>query len=190
MKGKVITTLTLLCVVTIITGACTPKIQLPILYEAPDFTLTNQDNLEIELSDFRDKVVVLDFIYTRCPDVCGEMSFRLQGVWHQLDEALRQDIVLVSVSFDLHDTPVVLKKYANIWDVPGWQFLSGTEGQISQVKNDYGVIAFSSEPDGWELTHNIVIVLIDRDGMVRKTYADLEYPQKDMVKEFEHILKQ
>ncbi len=118
------------------------------------------------------------------------MNFKLQGVWHQLEEELRQDVVLVSVSFDLYDTPEVLKQYAKIFDVPGWQFLTGTEEQIHQVKNDYGVIAYPMEPDGWEIAHSVLFVLIDRDGMVRKTYGDPNFPEKDMIRELEYLLKQ
>ncbi len=134
-------------------GASTPKVQLPVLYEAPGFTFTNQDSPEVERFDFRGKVVVLDFIYTRCPAICEELSFRLQGVWHQLEKELRQDLDVISVSFDLHDTPEVLKQHAKIYDVPGWQFLTGTEEQVHQVKNNYGVAAYPAKPDGWEIAH-------------------------------------
>ena len=42
----------------------------------PDFTLTDQRNQPVRLSDFRGKVVAVDFIYTRCPlpDVCPRLS--------------------------------------------------------------------------------------------------------------------
>jgi|TARA_B100000315_G_scaffold252195_1_gene288462 protein SCO1/2 len=194
IKVKATATLTLLFIIAIAIGACsrgepTTTPTLPVLYEAPIFTLTNQDNSEVNLSDFRGKVVVLDFVYTRCPDVCGEMNFKLQSVWQQLEEELKPDLNFISVSFDLYDTPEVLKQYAKIFDVPGWQFLTGTEEQIRQVKDDYGVIAISA-PDGWEIVHSMAIVLIDRDGMVRKTYGDLEFQEKDMIRELEYLLKQ
>ena len=63
VKAKVITVVALLLTMVIILGACSPKVQLPILREAPVFTLTNQDGREVRLSDFRDKVVVIAFIY-------------------------------------------------------------------------------------------------------------------------------
>ncbi len=190
IKAKAITTLALLFMTAITIGACTPKVYLPVLYEAPGFTLTNQDSLEVELSDFRGKVVVVDFIYTRCPDICGELNYRLQGVWEQLEEELRQDVVLISVSFDLYDTPEVLKQYDKFYNVPGWQFLTGTEEQIHQVTNDYGVVAYVVEVGGWEIAHSVVIVLIDRDGMVRKTYGDPYFPEKDVMRELEYLLNQ
>src|SRR2546429_3842046 len=41
-----------------------------------DFTLTDQLRQPVRLSDFRDKVIAVDFIYTRCPlpDVCPRLS--------------------------------------------------------------------------------------------------------------------
>ena len=146
--------------------------------------------MEVKLSDFQGKVVVMDFIYTRCPDICGELNYRLQSVWERLEGELRQDLDFISVSFDLYDTPEVLKRYDKFYNVPGWQFLTGTEEQIHQVRNDYGVVAYAVEVGGWEITHSVVIVLIDRDGMVRKTYGDPYFPEKDMIRELEYLLNQ
>ena len=36
---------------------------------APDFTLIDQNGDSVTLSDFEDKVVVIAFTYTICPDV-------------------------------------------------------------------------------------------------------------------------
>ncbi len=65
---RTITTVAFILMISIVLGACTAKTQLPVLREAPDFALTNQDGLEVRLSDFRGKGVVMDFIYTSCPD--------------------------------------------------------------------------------------------------------------------------
>ena len=62
IKAKAITMVVFFVVLAITMGSCTPKVYLPVLYEAPGFTLTNQDSLEIKLSDLRGKVVVMDFI--------------------------------------------------------------------------------------------------------------------------------
>ncbi len=188
-KAKVLAMIAIFFMAATVLAACTPKVQLPILGAAPGFTLTNQDGLEVELSDFRGKVVVINFFYTRCPDVCGELHYKLQGIWEQLKQELKQDLVLISVSFDSYDTPEVLKQYDRFFDVPGWQFLTGTEEQIRQVANDYGV-SYPVEAGGSEFLHNIVIPLIDRDGMVRKAYGDPYFPERDMIRELDYLLKQ
>ncbi|MBU05608.1 MAG: hypothetical protein CL877_06590 [Dehalococcoidales bacterium] len=189
IKANVITMVVFLFVTIITIGACAPAVYLPVLYEAQSFTLTNQDGQEVKLSDFRGEVVVLSFIYTRCPDVCGELSYRLQSVWEQLKQELRQGVVLISISFDSYDTPEVLKQYDELYNVPGWQFLTGTEEQIQQVTTDYGV-GYEREAGEWEMGHSIVIILIDGDGMVRKSYGNPYFSEKDMIRELEYLLNQ
>lgn len=199
MTPKAKTTLALVLSAVITLASCTHPVYLPSLYPAPGFTLTNQNGQVVELAHFRGKVIVMDFVYTRCPDVCGELNYELQGIWHQLKEELRQDLVLISISFDLYDTPEVLKQYATFYDVPGWQFLTGTKEQIQQVTSDYGIgyeiktagaNHTQAGPHPVEFIHNSSVVLIDREGTVRKTYGGPELPVKDMVREFTHLLNQ
>ena len=42
--------------------------------KAPDFLLTNQDSILISNDDMIGKVYVLEFFFTRCPDICIEMN--------------------------------------------------------------------------------------------------------------------
>lgn len=204
IKTKLLTTLALILMQAIIMMACTPKVQLPILREAPDFALTNQNELEVRLSDFRGKVVVMDFIYTSCPDVCGMLNNKLRIVRDQLKEGLKRDLILISVSFDpAVDTPEVLKQYTaeKGFNVLGWHFLTGTEEQIHQVTDDYGVVYelveddHEHEDEGSQeqehlrsFNHNIVVVLIDRDGMVRKTYGHALFPETEMISDITSLL--
>src|SRR5437899_1186229 len=44
-----------------------PKDRKQIGDRIPDFTLTSQSAKTVHLSDFRGKVVAVDFVYTRCP---------------------------------------------------------------------------------------------------------------------------
>ena len=203
-KAKAITTIAIFLMIATVLAACAPKVQLPILRAAPDFTLTNQYSREVRLSDFRGKVVVMDFIYTSCPDVCGMLNHKLRIVRDQLEEGLKRDLVLISVSFDpAVDTPEVLKQYAGEqgFNAPGWHFLTGTEEQIRQVTDDYGVVYelveddHEHEDEGSQeqehlraFRHNIVVVLIDRDGMVRKTYENAFFPETEMTSDITSLL--
>ncbi len=78
--------------------------------EVPDFKLLNQSNHTIDLKQFRGKVVVMTFIYTRCPlaDFCPRMSHNFAEIDKTLqsDPALYKNTHLLSVSFDpTYDTP-------------------------------------------------------------------------------------
>ncbi len=198
---RTITAVAFILMMSIILGACTAKAQLPVLGEAPDFSLTNQDSSGVRLSYFRGRVVVMDFIYTSCPDVCGRLNSKLKTVWDQLEVGQKQDLVLISISFDPEvDTPDVLKLYAKErgFDIPAWQFLTGTAEQIRQVADDYGVqyglVEDNHEGEGsrehdHRFSHSVVVVLIDRDGMIRKTYGHAFFPETEMTDEITALLE-
>ncbi len=80
--------------------------------------------------------------------------------------------------------------------LPHWQFLTGTPEQIRQVADDYGVVynlVVDHEHEGSQepvrgLTHNIVVTLIDRDGMVIKTYEHALFPETEMISDITSLL--
>ena len=67
--------------------------------DAPDFTLLNQHGESVTLSDYSDKVVVVAFIYTSCPDVCLAISANLAWVYENLGE-YSDDVVILSITID------------------------------------------------------------------------------------------
>ncbi len=85
VQGRTITAVAFILIMSIVLGACTAKAQLPVLREAQDFTLTNQYGSGVRLSHLRGRVVVMDFIYTSCPDVCGRLNRKLRTMWDQLE---------------------------------------------------------------------------------------------------------
>ena len=104
-------------------GNASHEAELPVLGEAFDFELTNQDGTRITLAELRGKVVLMNFIYTSCPTACQLENFDLKSVWDSLDEDSRRALVIVSMSFDHEvETTQVLKECAQAWgvDVPGW----------------------------------------------------------------------
>ena len=66
---------------------------------APDFNLINQEGENISLTDYRDKVIVVAFIYTSCPDVCLIISSNLDYVRQNLGE-YSDDVELISITID------------------------------------------------------------------------------------------
>ena len=65
----------------------------------PDVTLEDMSGATIRFSDFRDRVLLVDFLYTTCPTICqdlGESFARIQEA--TLRNAGSQDIALLSIS--------------------------------------------------------------------------------------------
>ncbi len=131
-----------------------------------DFTLVDQHGAEIRLSDLRGRVVVVTFIYTRCPlpDYCPRMITNLAAVRDRFRARLSQDLTLLTVTFDpQYDTPQRLAAYARRHDadVPGWHFLTGPGEGIRQVCEAFGVEYW---PDSGLITHTLQTAVIDREG--------------------------
>jgi len=138
----------------------------PIGAPVPDFALTDQRGASIRLSDLRGRVVVVTFIYTRCPlpDYCPRMVANLAAVRDRFRARLGQDVTLLTVTFDpQYDTPERLAAYARLHnaDVPGWHFLTGDGAGIKQVCEAFGVEYW---PDSGLITHTLQTAVVDREG--------------------------
>ena len=51
-----------------------PDERLPVLFEVPAFSLTNQNNATFKRDDLKGRVWIADFIFTTCPGVCPAMT--------------------------------------------------------------------------------------------------------------------
>jgi protein SCO1 len=113
----------------------------------PDFAMTGQDGRSFRLSDLRGKVVVLTFIYTRCPmpDFCPYMDRRFSELAQHLSPFPNRakDIRLISLSFDPeHDTPAVLREHARIRGAvpPLWSYAVASHGELAKVASPLGLV--------------------------------------------------
>jgi len=137
----------------------------------PDFTLTDQLGHPVRLSDFRNRVVAVDFIYTRCPlpDVCPRLSANFARVQTRFREKMPKDLLLLSITIDPHyDTSEVLLKYAKIWNArpEGWRFLTGPDAEIEIVARRFGMNYW---PEEGLITHTSQTGIIGRNGRLAAT---------------------
>ena len=141
--------------------------------EVPDFTLRDQRDQRIRLSDFGGKIVAVNFIYTSCPlpNFCVRLANTFNVLQKRFQRELGPDLALLTVTFDpAHDTPEVLATYASQWraDAAKWHFLTGPAAEVRRLCEMFGVHAF---PNEGLLDHSLHTVLIDRK---RKLVANIE----------------
>ncbi len=128
----------------------------------PDHVLIDQDGEEQRF--FTDliegKVVVINFIYTSCPDTCPLETARLAEVYSILGDRVGDDVFFYSISIDPErDTPEVMKAYAEQFGAgKGWKFLTGDEDEIISLRKKLGLYRPEvAEED--KLDHNLSIVI-------------------------------
>ena len=108
----------------------------------PNVPLVTQDGQTVRLYDdlIKNKIVLINFIYASCKEVCPLVTARMAQVQQALGDHVGRDIFLYSISLDPeHDTPAVLKKYAQAFHAgPGWLFLTGNPGDIAVARYKLG----------------------------------------------------
>ncbi len=143
----------------------------PVGAPVPEFSLLDQRASTVSLSSLRGKVVVVNFIYTRCPlpDYCPRMVANFRALRDRFTERMNRDLVLLTVSFDpKYDTPARLAAYATEERAggPGWHFLTGDSASVEQVCNAFGIQYF---PEEGLITHTLQTAVIDREGRLAET---------------------
>lgn len=95
----------------------------------------------------RGRVVMINFFFTSCGEVCPLVSENLRTVQDLLGDRMGRDIFMYSISLQPElETPAILKDYASVWDVrPGWHFLTGKPADIERLRRSLGFA--SSDPD-------------------------------------------
>jgi protein SCO1 len=159
--------------------------RLPVIGPAPPFTLTAQDGRQVALADLRGKVVAVAFIYTTCPDICPLLTQKMARVQDELGADFGAKVAFVSITLDPeHDTPTVLKDYAQAWGAKpgGWVFLTGSAAAVHDVTSRYGVF-FQKNKDG-SVDHSQLTSLIDAKGDMRVQYLGARFDPE----EFRHDL--
>jgi len=158
----------------------------------PDFSFTTQDSKRASIQHYRGKVLLVTFIYTRCPfpDFCPRMSSNFAEIDKQLaaDPALAAHIHLLSVSFDPeHDTPKVLRDYAfsvaHTHDPAlfrRWEFAAPSRADLPKIADFFGLILQS---DGGLITHNLSTTVIGPDGKIVKWYHGSDWQSSDLMKD-------
>jgi len=166
--------------------------------KVPDFEVIDQDGKRIRLSAFRGDVLLVTFIYTRCPfpDFCPLVSRNFAEVYAQLQNNPSIDsrkVHLLTLSFDPgHDTPAVMKKYAHTFDettggdpFDRWGFATVPREQLPAVARFFGLYYDFS---GDQITHSLSTTVINPDGTVYKWYEDNGWKPADLIEDAEQSL--
>ena len=137
--------------------------------KAPDFILTNQDSILISNEDFNGKVYVLEFFFTRCPDICIEMNANMKLLDEKFGDS--DEFGIVSVTIDpKNDNPSTLKKYSEALNIKSqnWHFLTGDQEYIYDLANNgFNIYANQNVNFAGGFEHQGYFALIDKDGYIR-----------------------
>jgi protein SCO1/2 len=151
-----------------------PAAKLGILFDVPDFALTNQNAEVIRRADLRGQIWIADIIFTRCAGPCPEMTRRMAELQAALPAELPVKFVTLTAD-PVHDTPEVLRAYGRRFGVESgrWHLLTGPKQEIVDLAvRGLKLTAIEKEQDQQEnvndlFIHSTLFVILDQQGRAR-----------------------
>lgn len=131
-----------------------------------DFSLDGPKGA-VSLHDFAGKLVLLQFGYTYCPDICPTSLTILAQALGNLSSAELARVQPIFVSVDPErDTVARLVEYTGFFH-PAIVGLTGPTARLGEIAGRYGAVFVRQEnasAGGYVIDHTALTYLIDRDG--------------------------
>jgi protein SCO1 len=156
--------------------------------QLPHTKLVDQNGKLVDLaSDFRGKVTLLSFIFTRCPDKdeCPLVSSKFAYMQQRLDPSRFH---LVEISLDpVYDSPAVLHQYARQYgaNAGSWSILTGQPHDIERLLGRFGISSLQ-ESDA-RFIHNDKVFVVAQDGKVADIIQTTSFAASALVAQARHM---
>ncbi len=140
--------------------------------------LINDNGQRISLAHFakqQNKILVTEFIYTRCKTLCLTLGdYFQQAQTHIKAQSLQQKIHLLSISFDVAaDNPTRLNRYQSrmkmddqIWSIA----TMASDADLVMAKHQLGLVVLADSAN--EFVHNSAFLVISPQGKLLGIYDD------------------
>jgi protein SCO1 len=151
------------------------------------FTLVGGDGKPFSSEALAGKPYAIYFGFIRCGDVCPTTLSRLVKLRREAANDQALGIIFVTIDPE-HDGPREVGQYASLFNAPIIG-LTGSAGQIDQVKKQYGIFAqpVPHAAMGKEMEHTATVLLFDRAGKFAGTITPDE-PDGDALAKLKTLL--
>ena len=154
-----------------------------------DATFLTLDNKSINLSNFKNKFIVISYIFSKCPmpNMCPAVILNNQ---YLSEEFKNEDIIFLLISFDyIYDTPEVLKQSYSYLETDNLIFLSSYNhiNDIFTLTQQSGVGFWGVEENN--IGHTMRTVIIDENLKVVKAFDGFDWKPGDAKKDIEKLLQ-
>lgn len=155
--------------------------------DAPEFDLQDADGRAVKLSDFRDKIIVLNFVYTNCPDSCPLHAEKIAAIQKMVNlTPMKDQVQFISVTtVPTRDNGQALRDFGENHglDPMNWVFLTAKPGQPETITRElaktYGV-EFKLMDNG-EQMHGVLTNVIDQEGRLSGRFHGMEFADLNLV---------
>lgn len=129
----------------------------------PNVPLVTHEGRAVRFYDdlVKGRVVVINFMYTRCTGVCLPSTAHLAQVQKDLDERMAREVTFLSISLDGEkDTPERLSEFAKRHSAgPRWTFLTGKDSDIELLRRKLGAYERDPKVDADRSQHAALVIM-------------------------------
>lgn len=157
-----------------------------------DFSLINQNGEIITQKDYKGKIYVADFFFTRCQSICIPMAYNMG----ELQEYYKNDDDIMFLSQSVTpkmDSISVLRKYANDKGVIDgkWNVTTGDKKHIYELaRKSYFAVTDEGTGDENDFIHTEQFILIDKERRIRGYYDGTKSEKMEDLKKDIVLLKE
>ncbi len=141
-------------------------------YTVSNFELIDQNGIKITQEDFKDKIYVVDFFFTRCGSICPIMTTNLKKI--QKEFLKDDDIRLLSISVTPEiDSISILRSYADRNGVidAKWRIATGMKKHIYELaRKSYFAVVEQGDGGLQDFIHTPNFILVDKRKQIRGVY--------------------
>lgn len=157
-----------------------------------DFNLINQNGKSITQDDYKDKVYVVDFFFTRCPGICPLMAKNMEKLQLRFLKTDKVKLLSLSVTPEMDSVPL-LWAYSQRYNAKDskWNITTGDKKHIYELARK-SYFAVNDVGDGLlqDFIHTPNFILVDTKKQIRGIYEgtkDVEIER--LINDIEILLK-
>ncbi len=167
--------------------------KLPIIAQVDDIQFESVLNEDYTFQN--EKLKVVAFIYTKCPDICPMTMYDLTFLQEELKEEqlFGTNVQIVTITLDPEfDTADILRRYASNFsiDTSGWFILRDSESETRKVANQFKM-NYQKDENGF-VTHSTKLYLVDSENKIRSVHdmnvAGKEVNIEEILENIERLL--
>jgi protein SCO1/2 len=157
-----------------------------------NFELTNQNGEIVTQENYKNKIYIADFFFTRCQTICISMAYNMS----ELQAFYKNDDAILFLSHSVTptiDSVSVLKEYAKRKGVIDgkWNVTTGTKKHIYELaRKSYFAVLDEGNGDENDFIHTEQFVLIDKQKRIRGYYDGTEKEDMEKLKKDIAFLKE
>jgi len=165
---------------------------LPVEGQTTNFAATDVTGRTVSFVGESNRVRLITFFYTHCPDECPLTAFRMEEIQKQLEQQglFPNKVAFFSITLDpTRDTLPVIQKWSQRYDVnpKGWYVVRMDKAETDKVMNSFGIQARpSANPE--QIEHITKTILVDGSGNIRKTYSSANLNVSEIVKDINGLV--